>query len=99
MQVFMDKLEAHYGQRPIIYTAPDFYADNLKGAFPNHPFWLRAVAQHPSKVYPGRKWVFWQYSGSGLSHGVSGKIDLNVFHGTEREWHRWVADSTGVPAG
>ena len=26
--------------------------------------------QHPSKVYPGRKWVFWQYSGSGLSHGV-----------------------------
>ena len=34
MQVFMDKLEAHYGQRPIIYTAPDFYRDNLKGAFP-----------------------------------------------------------------
>ncbi|WP_202306913.1 glycoside hydrolase family 25 protein [Mesorhizobium sp. L-8-10] len=94
MQVFMDKLEAHYGQRPIIYTAPDFHADNLEGAFPNHPFWLRAVARHPSKVYPGRKWVFWQYSGSGLSHGVSGRIDLNVFHGTEREWHRWVADKT-----
>ena len=90
MQVFMDRLEAHYGQQPIIYTSPDFYADNLRKAFPNHPFWLRAVAQHPSKVYPGRKWVFWQYSGSGLSHGVKGKIDLNVFHGSEREWHRWV---------
>lgn len=90
MQVFMDRLEAHYGQRPIIYTAPDFYADNLKGAFENYPFWLRAVAQHPGKVYPGRKWLFWQYSGSGLSHGVSGKIDLNVFHGTEGEWRAWV---------
>lgn len=89
MQVFMDKLEAHYGQRPIIYTAPDFYRDNLKGAFPNHPFWLRAVAQHPAKVYPGRKWVFWQYSGSGLSHGVSGRIDLNAFNGSEREWRAW----------
>ncbi|WP_373414543.1 GH25 family lysozyme [Ensifer aridi] len=91
MQVFMDKLERHYGQRPIIYTAPDFYRDNLKGAFPNHPFWLRSVAAHPSKVYPGRKWLFWQYSGSGLSHGVDGRIDLNVFNGGEEDWHNWVA--------
>jgi lysozyme len=90
MQVFMDRLERHYGQRPIIYTAPDFYRDNLRGAFPDYPFWLRAVAQHPSKVYPGRKWVFWQYSGSGLSHGVKGRIDLNVFHGDERAWRNWV---------
>jgi lysozyme len=95
MQVFMDRLEAHYGQRPVIYTAPDFYADNLKGAFLDYPFWLRAVAQHPSKVYPGRKWVFWQYSGSGLSHGVTGKIDLNVFNGSEKAWRAW---STGQSA-
>ncbi len=91
MQVFMDKLERHYGQRPIIYTAPDFYADNLSGEFPNHPFWLRSVAAHPSKRYPNRKWVFWQYSGSGLSQGVDGKIDLNVFRGSEADWHNWVA--------
>lgn len=89
MQVFMDMLERHYGKRPVIYTAPDFYADNLRGAFKDYPFWLRAVAQHPSVVYPGRKWLFWQYSGSGLSHGVEGKIDLNVFHGSEDQWHRW----------
>jgi lysozyme len=95
MQVFMDLLERHYGKRPVIYTAPDFYADNLRGAFQNYPFWLRAVAQHPSKVYPGRRWVFWQYSGSGLSQGVSGKIDLNVFHGSEEEWHRWSNDRPG----
>ena len=91
MQVFMDRLEAHYGQRPIIYTSPDFYRDNLKGAFLEYPFWLRAVAAHPSKVYPGRKWVFWQYSGSGLSKGLKGRIDLNVFHGSEDAWHDWVA--------
>ncbi|MDI6027567.1 GH25 family lysozyme [Corticibacterium sp. UT-5YL-CI-8] len=90
MQVFMDRLEKHYGKRPVIYTAPDFYKDNLRGAFLDYPFWLRAVAQHPSKVYPGREWVFWQYSGSGLSHGVTGKIDLNVFHGTEEQWRRWL---------
>ncbi|MCR4267801.1 glycoside hydrolase family 25 protein [Nitratireductor sp. ZSWI3] len=95
MQVFLDRLERHYGQRPIIYTAPDFYADNLKGAFPNHPFWLRSVAAHPSKVYPGRDWLFWQYSGSGLSGGVDGRIDLNVFNGDESGWWRWVDRTSG----
>jgi lysozyme len=94
MQVFMDMLEKHYGKRPVIYTAPDFYEDNLQGAFTNYPFWLRAVAQHPSKVYPGRKWLFWQYSGSGLSHGVDGKIDLNVFNGSVENWHRWLGRVT-----
>ncbi|MDK4703803.1 GH25 family lysozyme [Rhizobium sp. CNPSo 4062] len=93
MQVFMDKLEKHYGQRPIVYTAPDFYRDNLSGELLDYPFWLRAVAQHPSKVYPGRKWLFWQYSGSGVSHGVEGRIDLNAFHGSEQDWHNWVASS------
>lgn len=91
MQVFMDKLERHYGKRPIIYTAPDFYADNLSGELKDYPFWLRSVAAHPSVRYPGRKWVFWQYSGSGLSHGVTGKIDLNVFYGSEVDWHNWLA--------
>ncbi|GEO84335.1 MULTISPECIES: glycoside hydrolase family 25 protein [Alphaproteobacteria] len=90
MQVFMDKLERHYGKRPVIYTAPDFYKDNLRNAFLDYPFWLRSVAAHPAKVYPGRKWLFWQYSGSGLSHGVNEKIDLNVFRGGEADWHQWV---------
>ena len=89
MQVFMDRLEAHYGQRPIIYTSPDFYRDNLKGQFQNYPFWLRSVARHPSKVYPGRDFLFWQYSGSGLSQGVKGRIDLNVFNGSAAQWRAW----------
>ncbi|WP_457154131.1 GH25 family lysozyme [Mesorhizobium sp. P5_C1] len=96
MQVFMDKLERHYGQRPIIYTAPDFYRDNLRGEFLDYPFWVRAVARHPSKVYPDRKWLFWQYSGSGLSHGVTGRIDLNVFHGDERQWRAWAGGRISV---
>ena len=94
MKAFMDRLEAHYGQRPVIYTAPDFYRDNLRGEFLDYPFWLRAVAEHPSKVYPGRKWVFWQYSGTGLSHGVTGEIDLNVFNGDPAQWNRWLNRST-----
>ena len=93
MRVFIEKVERHYGKKPIIYTSPDFYEDNLQGAFTDYPFWLRSVAAHPSKVYPGRRWVFWQYSGSGLSHGVEGRIDLNTFYGSADDWHRWIASN------
>ena len=95
MQVFMDRLERHYGQRPIIYTSPDFHRDNLRGAFNDYPFWLRSVAAHPARTYPGRKWLLWQYSGSGLSHGVRGRIDLNVFNGSEDDWHDWLDKHAG----
>jgi lysozyme len=91
IRVFADKLERYYDKRPIIYTAPDFYRDNLQGELLEYPFWLRSVAAHPSDLYPGRKWLFWQYSGSGLTDAVRGKIDLNVFHGSGDEWHSWLA--------
>lgn len=90
MKTFMNILERHYGVRPIIYTAPDFYSDNLRGQFSDYSFWLRSVVAHPAQVYPDRDWAFWQYSGTGTSGGVEGKIDLNVFNGTAESWQRWV---------
>ena len=90
MKVFMEKVERHYGQKPIIYTAPDFYEDNLQGQFKGYPFWLRSVAAHPKKVYPNRDWIFWQYSGTGLSKGHGTEIDLNVFNGSVKGWHAWL---------
>jgi lysozyme len=90
MQVWLDIVKRHYGVKPIIYTAPDFYKDNLRGQFTDYSFWLRSVAAHPEQVYPGRDWAFWQYSGTGLSSGVANHIDLNVFNGTAESWQRWV---------
>ena len=52
---------------------------------------LRRYLQIDTNRYPDRRWMFWQYSGSGLSHGVSGRIDLNVFSGSEGDWHNWLA--------
>jgi lysozyme len=91
VEAFMDALEAHYGQRPLVYVSPDIYADAdlrlLRGA----EFWLRSVAGHPSEVYPGQGWTFWQYSGTGGIPGIAGKADLNVFAGSARGWAAWLA--------
>lgn len=88
--IFMNALERHYGQRPIIYTTVDFFADNDMGRLAGVEFWLRSVANHPSKVYPGQPWRFWQYSGTGLVPGIKGKVDLNTFSGSRGDWQSWL---------
>lgn len=90
MQRFMQRIEAHYGKRPIIYTSVDFHRENLDGAFKDHHFWVRAVAQHPSEIYPDRRWAFWQYTSTGVIPGIRGGTDINVFAGTQKNWQNWV---------
>ncbi|TDK38885.1 glycoside hydrolase [Rhizobium deserti] len=91
MQRFMDRIEAYYGKRPIIYTSVDFHKDNLVGAFNDYPFWVRSVAAHPSKIYEGRRWAFWQYTATGVVPGLKGETDINVFAGTAKNWNSYVA--------
>jgi lysozyme len=95
LQKFMDRLEAHYGKRPIIYTSVDFHRDVLVGEFKNYHFWLRSVADHPSNVYADRRWAFWQYTSTGVVPGVPGECDINVFAGSQKNWKNWVAAVSG----
>ncbi|MFD0917329.1 GH25 family lysozyme [Pseudahrensia aquimaris] len=84
-------IEAHYGQKPIIYTTVDFYEHTFSGgALPGYQYWLRSVTAEPKYKY-NRGWVFWQYSGTGLVPGMEGIVDLNAFKGSRAEWTRWVA--------
>jgi lysozyme len=86
---FLDILTAHYNQRPVVYTTVDFYRETGIGALPRTEFWLRSVAGHPSTVYPGQRWTFWQYTGTGLVPGIRGPVDINVFAGSAADWTRW----------
>ncbi|MDO5605961.1 MAG: GH25 family lysozyme [Paracoccus sp. (in: a-proteobacteria)] len=86
---FMSIVERHYGQRPIIYTTVDFYRDNNLRSW-NEEFWLRSVAGHPRIVYPGQRWTFWQYTGTGIVPGIQGDTDINAFAGSPAEWRAWL---------
>jgi lysozyme len=91
LQRFLTRLENHYGKRPIIYTSVDFHRDILVGQFKNYHFWLRSVAAHPRDVYSDRRWAFWQYTSTGVIPGIKGETDINVFAGSAKNWHNWVA--------
>ncbi len=88
-KVFMDILERHYGQRPVIYTTVEFYRDTGIGKL-NEEFWLRSTAQTLDKTYPGQRWSFWQYTGTGIVPGFDGDVDINVFAGTRNQWRKWL---------
>lgn len=90
MTIFLNVVERHYGQRPIIYTTPAFYKDNELSRMSGEEFWLRSTAKTPKQAYPGQPWSFWQYSGTGIVPGFAEEVDLNVFAGTRRQWKKWL---------
>jgi len=89
-RIFIDILERHYGQRPLIYTTVDFFQDTELWRLRGVEFWLRSVADHPHGVYDGAGWSFWQYTSTGLVPGIAGKVDINVFAGSEQAWAGWL---------
>lgn len=89
-KVFLDRIERHYGQRPIIYTTIEFYRQTGIGQLKGYEFWLRSTARTLDQTYPGQSWRFWQYTGTGIVPGVEGGVDINVFRGSRRDWLRWL---------
>lgn len=77
-RIFMDRLEAHYGARPIIYTTRQFHDAHL-AALQGERFWLRSLFARPD--WRERDWVIWQHHNGGRKRGVSGPVDLNAFRG------------------
>ncbi len=91
MRRWLNVVERHYGQRPIIYTTPKFYRENDLDGFNGYDFWLRTTAKAPAEAYPGQTWRFWQYSATGIVPGIGGDVDINAFSGSRAEWQNWVA--------
>lgn len=90
-RIFLAALEAHYGQRPVVYTTPGFYEDNDLRRLRAVEFWLRSTAKPLRETYPGQRWRFWQYSGTGLVPGFLKEVDLNAFNGSPADWAAWLA--------
>ena len=94
MATWLREVGRHYGKRPVIYTTVDFYRENELWNVRGYDFWLRSVAGHPSEVYPGQNWTFWQYTGTGSVPGIAGDTDINAFAGSRGQWLQWLAMNT-----
>lgn len=82
----LERLEAHYGVKPILYVTYRSYYNYLAGGkYDDYPIWCSSPTIFP--LVP--RWDFWQYSHSGRLdgyHGAQSLIDLNVFRGSREQF-------------
>ncbi|MBQ8501464.1 MAG: glycoside hydrolase family 25 protein [Bacteroides sp.] len=84
VRLWLDRVEAHYEVKPILYTSYKFKMRYLNDSiFNTYPYWI-AHYYVDSVRYKGR-WHFWQHTDVGTVPGIENKVDLNVFNGTLEE--------------
>ena len=84
LKKFLQRLEQHYGVKPIIYTSYKYkkrYLDEPE--FDTYPFWI-AHYYVDLLSYEG-EWQFWQHTDYGVVPGIESNVDLNVFNGSLEE--------------
>lgn len=80
LDALLVRLEAHYGQKPILYVTNESYRLYVAGRYGGYPLWCSFPILSPF----WREWTFWQYSHHAVLDGYDGAeryIDLNVFRG------------------
>lgn len=84
---WLDHVEAELGVRPIIYTGPYFWRDNVGGPdMDDHPLWVAHYGTSCPLVPPTwTRWAFHQHTSSGRVSGISGNVDMNKFNGTRAQ--------------
>lgn len=85
----LERLEEHYGVKPILYvTYRSYYRYLAGGGYEEYPIWCSSPTIFP--LVPG--WDFWQYSHTARLEGYYGsqdRIDLNIFRGSWEEFEQF----------
>jgi lysozyme len=76
---WLDKIEAHYGVKPIIYSSESYYRDFLKDDFEDYPFWIANYTAFYEDI--DSDWSIWQVTENGIIEGIKGRVDVNIFNG------------------
>lgn len=80
-KTWLQRVESHYGIKPILYTSYKFKERYLNDSIlDTYPYWI-AHYYVDSVRYAG-KWHFWQHTDAGVVPGIKEEVDLNVFNGT-----------------
>lgn len=80
---WLDRVEVHYGMKPIIYTSNSFYNDYLYEDFEEYTCWIANYNFYVETI--DRDWHFWQFTEKAFINGIDEMVDLNIYNGTKSE--------------
>lgn len=86
---WLEKIEKHFGVRPIIYTYEYFIIDYLSDPrFDKYDYW---VAKHRTDAPNVKQWNFWQFTDKanipGIKHNTT---DVEIFNGDYLKFQEYV---------
>jgi lysozyme len=102
VKTWLDIVEKGTGKRPVIYTGPYFWQDNVKStAFGDYPLWIAHYgATCPSIPDGWSKWTIWQYCDGQTQYCTNGKgFDRDVFNGSDADLKAFAGKSAGPTYG
>jgi lysozyme len=79
---WLNRIESHYGVKPIIYTGERFYKDFLFKDFKEYKFWIANYNFFVEGIKDD--WLFWQFTEKGTVPGIRGNVDMNIYNGTPK---------------
>ncbi|MES2747351.1 MAG: GH25 family lysozyme [Bacteroidota bacterium] len=79
---WLDKVEANYNVKPIIYTGEKYYESFLKEEFKGYTFWIANYNFFVEEIKDD--WLFWQFTEKATIDGINEKVDLNIYNGTPK---------------
>jgi lysozyme len=83
VDAWLKTVELATGKRPILYASKKYYTSYLESRYPKHEIW---VANYKTVKSPlNGKWKFWQHTERAKIPGISGRVDQNVFCGSESD--------------
>lgn len=88
VQILVDKLRAHYGQDPIIYTNMNTFNEYFTDKFEDIPFWIASVNGEDPEL-KNHKWIFWQYTWRNVLNGVESTfVDGDLYNGDYEQFRK-----------
>ena len=77
---WLEKVDAHYKIKPIIYSGNNYYEAFLKAEFSEYTFWIANYNFFVEDFCDD--WLFWQFTEKATVKGIPCNVDINIYNGT-----------------
>lgn len=78
---FLNLVERHYRQKPLIYTGTNFYNRYLAGLLDEYKLMIAQYTEREPLLADERDYTLWQYTGKGRINGIKGHVDKSRLMG------------------
>lgn len=83
LRKWLNKVEAHYGVKPILYSGESFYNDHLYKEFSEYTSWVANYNFYVENI--DKDWRFWQFTDKGSVRGIKEFVDVNIYNGDKEK--------------